>query len=194
MCLWSGWSIVELLIINLHSFCNVQRLIFINNLIARYSEEGDLSVLFNLYYLDKKSATDAENMTTIIIDKINNIPVDGSKARKSKAVNVFEGLIIDPASVRIKGTTYKLLRLRITYTLMCFKELKDKTEGSSSSSSSPGLNDLTKFNGRYRTRGTECVPVSLSFCRHLSHNLTSSPNLLGHQRKRDHDRLYEAAQ
>jgi hypothetical protein len=38
-----------------------------------------------------------------------------------------------------------------------------------------------------------CVPISLNFCRHLSYNFTSLPNLLGHRGAREVDRLNEAA-
>lgn len=72
-----------------------------------YSEGEDLSVLFNLYYWDKITGNDAENMTAIIVDKISNPRSSNNKGRKSKAVNVFEGLIIDPASVQIKGVANK---------------------------------------------------------------------------------------
>ena len=66
-----------------------------------------MSVLFNLYYWDKITGNDAENMTAIIVDKISNPRSSNNKGRKSKAVNVFEGLIIDPASVQIKGVANK---------------------------------------------------------------------------------------
>lgn len=78
-------------------------------------------MLFNLHYLDKKSADDAENMATIIIDKIYNPLVDNSKTdskgRKGKAVNVFQGLIIDPTSVQIRGATYKSNYFMLSYQL-----------------------------------------------------------------------------
>ena len=38
-----------------------------------------------------------------------------------------------------------------------------------------------------------CVPISLDFCRHLSYNFTSFPNLLGHRSVREVDRFNEAA-
>ena len=38
-----------------------------------------------------------------------------------------------------------------------------------------------------------CVSISLDFCRHLSYNFTSFPNLLGHRSVREVDRFNEAA-
>ena len=44
-----------------------------------------------------------------------------------------------------------------------------------------------------KTPGPSCVPVSLKFCRHLSYNFTSHPNLLGHRGTRGYERLIDAA-
>ena len=70
------------------------------------SQGEGLHVLFNLYCWDKKTGNDATNMTDIIMDKIKQPLLDKGKLHVSKVSNAFQGIIIDPASVQIKGTTY----------------------------------------------------------------------------------------
>lgn len=60
-------------------------------------------------------------------------------------------------------------------------------------SSGPLIPISTFFQPQDDQERSGCVPISLSFCRHLAYNFTSLPNLLGPRGAREVDRLNEAA-